>query len=179
MKATPSMGRMWRRRSIGAAMVAVAASLIVVATTGAGQAESGHGSSGPKVFIADRDPYVIDQPPASTGPLDLSAGDVALFDEPVETLDTGHALGAAITRVQVIDAVGAADSNFIIDCTVHLPDGDLLFSGAELFSHLSTVATVPVVGGTGKYSGAKGQVRLRPRTVNSATGTEADFDLVH
>lgn len=167
-----------RHRGFAVATVSAAAALFVVATTAAGGAHAPNRVSGPKVFIADRDPFVIDQAPPATGPMDLSAGDVALFDEPVEHTDSGHVIGAAITRVQVIDSVGQGDANFILDCTVHLPGGDLLFSGAELFSHLSMVATVPVVGGTGKYAGARGQVRMRPRTQNSETGTEADFDLV-
>src|SRR6266853_4315768 len=115
---------------IGAAVVAGLATLVVTSGAAGSFADSHHRASGPSIFIADHDPYVIDQAPAATGPMDLSAGDVALFDEAVETPDSGTHLGTAITRVQAVDTLGQGDSNFILDCTIHLADGDLLFSGA-------------------------------------------------
>jgi hypothetical protein len=48
----------------------------------------------------------------------------------------------------------------IIECSVELPDGNVLFNGSVHLAALGTGADVPVVGGTGKYAGARGTVTM-------------------
>lgn len=124
-----------------------------------------------EVFVAESAPTHVDELEPGLGP-----GDWLLFRDPV--LDaSGERIGTADTRVQVIAPAGAGDLSFILDCTVELDRGRLVFSGAELLSHAETEVTFALVGGTGRYAGAKGQVTGTPAAVDGQPTTHLTFEL--
>jgi hypothetical protein len=120
------------------------------------------------VFVADRAP--------SYGDFDaLAPGAQLLFDEPLLDPVTGNQVGTSKTRVEVISQVGD-DLSFILDCTFEWPGGNnIVFTGAEYFSHLATGVTFAVVGGAGTDAGANGTVHLTPDSVDGQTGSTATF----
>jgi hypothetical protein len=120
------------------------------------------------VFVADRAPTYGDFET-------LAPGSQLLFDEPLLDPATGDEVGTSKTRVEVVSQVGD-DLSFILDCTFEWPAGNnIVFTGAEYFSHLATGATFAVVGGTGTYAGANGSVQLTPDTVDGQSGSIATF----
>lgn len=76
----------------------------------------------------------------------------ASVDAPVY-LDS-EAVGAAETVLTVTR--GGDDPTLIIECSVELPDGNVLFNGSFHLADVADGASVPVVGGTGRYTGARG-----------------------
>lgn len=124
-----------------------------------------------EVYAAAGQPTHVDELEPGIGP-----GDWLVFRDPV--LDSGgERIGTAVTRVQVIAAAGEDDLAFILDCTVELDDGRLVFSGAEQFSHLETGVSYAVVGGTGSYAGASGQVHGEPAVVDGRPTSRLTFAL--
>lgn len=99
-------------------------------------------------------------------------GDILLERKPLVDPESAEPVGTAVTRVQLVD-IDAGDAAFIIDCTIQLENGDLVFYGAGLFSQLGTGATFAVTGGTGDFHRASGIVTI---TVGAA-GAIIDFDL--
>jgi hypothetical protein len=77
-----------------------------------------------------------------------------------------------VTRVRVVD-LPERDPTFIIDCTVQLEDGDLVFNGAGTFSQLGPGVAFAVTGGTGDSRLASGVVTVTVRE----DGTIIEFDL--
>lgn len=82
-------------------------------------------------------------------------GDVLLEHKPLVDPDDGSPAGMAVTRVQVVDLPDGVPT-FIIDCTLHLVDGDVVFYGAGSFGDLGTGITFAVTGGSGAYDRASG-----------------------
>jgi hypothetical protein len=149
------------------ALIGVLLALLVV---GGFTLASGSAAAKPKsvsVFVADRDPTYGDFN-------SLAPGSVLLFDEPLLDPASGAQIGTAKTRVQVVSQVGD-DLSFILDCTFEEPDGNIVFTGAELFSHIASAVSFAVVGGTGRYAGASGEVTITPATVAGQTGGIASF----
>lgn len=99
-------------------------------------------------------------------------GDILLERRPLVDPESAEPVGTAVTRVQVVE-VDEGDPAFIIDCTIQLEAGDLVFYGAGLFSQLGTGLSFAVTGGTGDYQRASGIVTV---TVGE-DGTLIDFDL--
>lgn len=125
-----------------------------------------------EVHVSAGEPTHIDELEAGVGP-----GDWLLFRDPV--LDAGgEEIGTAVTRVQVIAPAGEEDAAFILDCTVELDDGRLVFSGAEQLSRLESQVRYAVVGGTGSYAGARGQVTGEPAFVDGQPTSRLTFELV-
>lgn len=124
-----------------------------------------------EVHVAAGEPTHIDELEAGVGP-----GDWLLFRDPV--LDGGgDQIGTAVTRVQVISSAGEDDAAFILDCTVELDDGRLVFSGAEQLSRLEGQVGYAVVGGTGSYAGARGQVIGEPALIDGQPTSRLMFEL--
>lgn len=161
-------------RTTGAVVAAIAAATLLVPTvafTGAASADSGRRDV--RVVVLERPPeHVVEEAPAG-----LSAGDTLLFDEPVVNPKTGEHIGSAVTRVQVVKTLEGGDALFILDCTVRLPKGNLVFTGAEQFSHVATGMTFVVAGGTGRYAGADGTVTARHTDVSGQPAAVLSFDI--
>lgn len=150
-----------RRTALGLALVAV----LVTAAPAAAQAARAAGEPPPhatgsiEVLIGSGFVHLVDEPPSARQPFDVSAGDVLLFHDPVlDPDDPAQQIGTAVTRVHVVEPLDGGDAVFLLDCTVRLPDGTLVFSGAEQLAHLGIGVTYAVTGGTGRYAGARGTV---------------------
>lgn len=150
-------------------ITAAALSLAVLFTS----ATPGFAASAPtfQVYVTSGEPTHIDELDPGVGP-----GDWLLFHDAVVD-GSGSEIGTALTRVQVIAATSGDDLAFILDCTVELATGNLVFTGAERFSHLATETAFALAGGTGEYGGVEGQVRGAPATVDGAPVTELTFEL--
>lgn len=123
------------------------------------------------VYVTAGEPTHVDELEPGVGP-----GDWLLFRDTVVDAD-GDEIGTAVTRVQVIAPAGGGDLAFILDCTVDLDDGRLVFSGAELFSHLGTKVSYALVGGTGSHAGVEGQVVGEPAEVGGQPASKLTFEL--
>jgi allene oxide cyclase len=102
---------------------------------------------------------------ADTGPTGDSLGDVLAFANPVYNAKNTHQVGTDNGSC-VRTAVGVG---YECSWTTSLPGGSIVVSGPFLDAGDSTLA---VTGGTGKYRGATGQMRLHAR---NAAGTAYDF----
>lgn len=83
-------------------------------------------------------------------------------------------VGLAETAYTVLRTAGG-DTDVMVECDIELPEGHLLFNGAAHLADVAKGAVVPVVGGSGKYRGATGQVTM----VGAADGstTTLRFDI--
>lgn len=124
-----------------------------------------------ELFVAEGAPTHVDELEPGIGP-----GDWLLFRDPVLNAD-GKEIGIADTRVQILAAAGDDDLSFILDCTIKLDRGRLVFSGAELLSHVESETTFAVIGGTGGYAGAEGDVFGTPSTVDGQPASHLTFHL--
>jgi allene oxide cyclase len=108
---------------------------------------------------------------ADTGPAGDSLGDVLAFGNPIynagNTVKIGSDNGSCIRT-----AVGAA---YECNWTTTLAGGSLVVEGPFYDTHDSQLA---IIGGTGRYVGASGQMTLHAR---NAAGSAYDFtfDLLH
>jgi hypothetical protein len=68
-----------------------------------------------------------------------------------------------------ITRVADDDVAAMIECSVELPEGNLLFNGSAHFADLGTGAVLPVAGGTGRYAGASGVVTMVAAADGSST----------
>jgi len=93
------------------------------------------------------------------GAEDFGPGDQLFERAPVTDAD-GETIGETITTVAIVDGTGMADMVGVVDCTVELAEGNILFHGAFSGADLGTGATVPIVGGTGDYVGATGTAMM-------------------
>lgn len=153
------------------ALTLVAASVAGVLLTTAGTSVAAPPPRTIQVHVAAGEPTHVDELEPGLGP-----GDWLLFRDPV--LDAGgEEIGTAVTRVQLIAPVGEEDVAFILDCTVELDDGRLVFSGAEQLSRLESRVRYAVVGGSGRYAGARGQVTGEPALVDGQPASRLTFEL--
>jgi hypothetical protein len=89
---------------------------------------------------------------------------------------TGQQIGTAVTRVQAVQSLDG-DTVVLLDCTVRLADGNVVFSGGDQLARLATTGTVyAITGGTGGYVGADGAVTARPDTLRGKDGFRLAFD---
>jgi hypothetical protein len=114
---------------------------------------------------------LLEQPPFVGNGDNPQPGDVLLFQEPAVD-ESGQVIGDSVTRIQVFQ-----DGKYLLDCTVRIPDGNLVFSGEEDLAH--TVSTFAVTGGTDHFSGAGGEVVVAPTTVQGAAAALLTFHLHH
>lgn len=85
----------------------------------------------------------------------------------------GRRIGRTET-VLTVTRVTAEDVTVMIECSTVLPRGAIFFNGSLHLSDLGEGTRVPVVGGTGAYRGAGGQVELQQ---SSPARTRLSFDL--
>jgi hypothetical protein len=104
-------------------------------------------------------------------------GDLLVEHKTLLDPSTGAKVGEAMTRGEAADVV-AGDTVIIIDCTIKLAGGDVVFYGAGLFSKMMDKGLgFAVTGGTGKYRGAKGGVTVRVAERNGKPGANIAFNL--
>lgn len=77
----------------------------------------------------------------------------------------------------MIAPAGEGDFAFVLDCTIELAGGRLVFTGAEQLSRLTSGTVYGVAGGTGRYAGVEGQVMGTPATVEGDPATLLTFEL--
>jgi hypothetical protein len=63
----------------------------------------------------------------------------------------------------------------IIECSVELPEGNILFNGSLHLADIGNGVDIPVVGGTGSYAGAKGVVTMTGARDGSSTQLKFRF----
>ncbi|MBT2478494.1 hypothetical protein [Streptomyces sp. ISL-94] len=102
----------------------------------------------------------------------MTPGNVLLFEEPAVDPQSGKPIGDSLTRIQLLK-----DGSFLLDCTVRLAKGNLVFSGGEESANVAKKVTFAVIGGTGQYSGASGQVESTPTTVQGQKAALLEFQL--
>src|SRR5205823_11632671 len=85
----------------------------------------------------------------------------------------GQAVGLAET-VYTVTRVHGDDIDVMIECSVELPEGNILFNGTGHLADIGSGITVPVVGGTGRYMAAAGTVTMH---ATSDGNTRLDFDI--
>ena len=107
------------------------------------------------------------------GKTGFGPGDQLVEESPVVDAG-GQTLGKALTTAAIISGTGMTDFEAVVDCTVELAEGHLVFHGGFASKDLAAGAPVPVVGGTGQYAGATGTVMMIAPTDKK---TELKFDL--
>jgi hypothetical protein len=104
-------------------------------------------------------------------------GDLLMEHKSLLNPTSGNKVGEAVTRGQAADVV-AGDTVITIDCTIKLAGGDIVFYGAGLFSKMMDKGLgFAVIGGTGKYRGAKGGVTVKVAERNGKPGANISFNL--
>jgi hypothetical protein len=98
---------------------------------------------------------IVDLGKAGFGPSD------ELIEENPLTSSGGKTLGNAYTVVTMTSGKSMADAKGLIDCSINLAAGRILFNGYVSLADLGKGITVPVIGGTGAYAGAGGSVRMQ------------------
>jgi hypothetical protein len=106
-----------------------------------------------EVYVLQSDPTIVDAQDAGNSP-----GDWWLWQDPVFDAD-GNEIGTAYTRVQLVEAADEEEEDFafVLDCTIELDSGNIVFTGGGLLSQLPAVPFA-VVGGTGTYAGITGSL---------------------
>lgn len=158
-----------RLRRLALALGAVFTVLFVGVGTASPAAATGHGDKTHTVRVA-----LVNGAPVFGDPTDPQPGDVLLFEEPAVDPNSGQPIGDSLTRIQVLK-----DGSYLLDCTVRLGKGNLMFTGGEEFQNMATKSTFAVVGGTGHFSGTGGQVDITPTTINGQEASLLVFQLRH
>lgn len=104
--------------------------------------------------------------------LEFNNGDIYLEHTVVRDRDTSERVGRLVTRMQVVEAYAPVseeapmgDNEFILDCTAEFEDGTITFYGPGKMGELMTNGVnFSVMGGTGRYAGARGTVQIGPVT---------------
>jgi len=94
----------------------------------------------------------------------------ASVDAPVYR--NGAKVGAAETVLTVTRA--GNDPTVMVECSVELPEGSVVFNGTAHLADIGNGIAIPVVGGTGRYTGAAGTVLM---TATDATHVSLAFDV--
>jgi len=159
--------------AIGAVLVAA---LIVSIAAVSAAATPGRAQRDFDVFTGQGFLHKIDEEPVGSGVLDLSPGDTLLHHDPVLDPNTGEQIGDAVTRVRTVENVDGGDVVVLVDCTIRLPDGNIVFYGGDQLSRVQQSGTTyAITGGTGAYSGADGTVTVRIDQVEGQDGFRVAF----
>lgn len=112
---------------------------------------------------------MVDLGKAGFGPADQ------LIEQNPVTTSAGKALGTAYTVITMTSGKDLPSAKGLIDCHIVLSGGSILFNGAVEMAKLGTGMTIPVIGGTGRYAGAGGSVRM---SAPDDKHTNMTFDLL-
>ena len=118
---------------------------------------------------------VVDDPKGAVVPANFfdNIQPNAQGSEDAPVLRDGKAAGLAET-VYTVTRVNGDDLAMMVECSVELPEGNILFNGTAFLSDLATGAAVPVVGGTGRYAGMSGTVVMSAASDGTTT---LEFDI--
>ena len=145
---------MTRKRGLlagGAAAVLAMSAVVTLAVAGPASATNKQFT----VFVTAEGPHT-DVDATDNGAF-FDAGDYFVENTAVKDANGTDVIGHADTIVTFLDATG----EFHVTCTVVIAASKILFEGGGNFSELETGVVVPVTGGVGKYSQARGTVTLR------------------
>lgn len=174
MSTTTTINRRWALwAGLGTAAVAV---LVIAVSTASGAAPPAQVQRDIDVFVGQDFLHKVDEEPLGDNAHDLSPGDTLLHHDPVLHPDSGEQIGSAVTRVRAVRNLDGGDVVFLLDCTVRLPDGNLVFYGAEQLSNVQAETTYAVTGGTGDYAGIQGTVAGTLSRVDGQDGFLLAFD---
>lgn len=172
-----SRARWW----VGAGIVAAAILVLGGIASVASESETNPDGTDLAVFTAAEAGLMtwFDLGNPNDDPSTREVGDLRLDHKPLVDPDSGEEVGRVVTRVQVVDA-GGGDPFQILDCTVELDGGKLVFYGSFRGSESAGPGAVfPLMGGTGRYSGAEGTVTARMDELDDGTkGVRIAFDLI-
>ena len=107
-----------------------------------------------------------------------TAGDYAVESQPLLDPDGGSRLGRSITELTIVRPVSRGqDFEIVVDSTLRLADGALVLDGGLRYSELLGGGTIPVVGGTGAFAGARGIAVFTAGTVAGEDGFLLSIDI--
>jgi hypothetical protein len=153
-------------------VAAFIAALVALGTPAAAWASKGHHHHHNNTFTV-----VVRDADAAVAPADFftaapQPNAQATEDAPV--YDGNEKIGLAET-VYTITRVAGDDVDVMVECSVELPDGNLLFNGTTHLADVTSGTAFPVVGGTGAYARARGVVTATGAADGSTT--TLDFDI--
>jgi hypothetical protein len=144
-----------KRLTLGSLLALVVTAALVVPATSQPPAE--------RTTIAFFDPNATDfEKPLNFGKKAFGPGDMVLIKDTMFDPETCEKAGTLLMRVQVVKYAGRDDGFIIDDGGVLLPDGKLSFHLIGKFSEFGDEAGAAgaVIGGTGPYRDATGEVRI-------------------
>ena len=150
-------------------LVASCSVLLIVGTLGAIAFASPPRLAGPEDFTLNS--VHVHFKHADTGRAGDSAGDVLVFDADVMNADKSELLGRQDGQCIFTRVVDGADRFEVCVLSFLLKDGELTVEGT--FDQREALNTFAVTGGTGVYTGARGQV-----LADFSKGFEFAFDLL-
>ncbi|HEX2030982.1 MAG TPA: hypothetical protein VHL78_06245 [Actinomycetota bacterium] len=112
------------------------------------------------------------------GSAGFGAGDVILQHHPLLDPGTAERVGTAVTKVTIVRNNASGNAEFIIDCTLKLEAGQVVFYGASRFFRLVDGDVFPITGGSGAYDGAAGSLVMQFSEVDGQSGTRLDLEFV-
>jgi hypothetical protein len=149
-----------RTKLIAAASVAITALAIgVLALASRGEAQQAGPPTGTLEFVqrnADLAFRLVDEAPRQTRRRAFSLGDTLISRGPLRSTE-GRTVGRAQT-VFVVTAARGQGADTQVSATLILDDGHIVVEGADTAK--ADVDTLAIVGGTGRYTGARGTLRL-------------------
>ena len=107
-----------------------------------------------------------------------TAGDYAVESQPLLDPGDGSTVGRSLSQVTIVRPVaGGEDLEILLGSTLRLPQGDVVLDGGLRFSELLDGGTIPVVGGTEAFAGARGTATFSSGTVGGKDGFNVSIDL--
>ena len=108
------------------------------------------------------------------GKTGFGPGDQLVEEAPIQD-GSGKDLGKSYTIMTMTSGKSLNDAMGLIDCSINLADGVILFNGHFSLKDLGAGITIPVIGGTGAYAGAGGTVKMQASDMKK---TNMTFELL-
>jgi hypothetical protein len=119
------------------------------------------------------------------GAEEFSAGDIVVERAMLFDPENGASIGRSVTRIQFLEVLAKpsddnpmGDFEFILDCTVELEGGSIVFYGPGVMNQIMEGVTFAVMGGTGDYAGSRGTVTVKATEINDQQGVTMNFNLM-
>jgi hypothetical protein len=108
----------------------------------------------------------------------FSSGDLILGRDPLLDPERGEKVGREVFRAQNVRVFPKArDGLVIVDATVILPEGRLVWHGTARFSQFNEGIDFAVTGGTGEFRDATGSVTVKNGRVGDVRGRLLTFSV--